>query len=81
MAMRVEGGKAELPARLLVGAIRTYKQVVSPWLGPACRFYPSCSEYAIEAVSRHGLLRGTARGIRRLSRCHPFHSGGVDLVD
>ena len=87
METHTAAGKAEfvvrapLPGRMAVGLIRAYQYVVSPWLPPACRFFPSCSEYAIEAVCRHGLIRGTARGIWRLSRCHPFHSGGVDLVD
>jgi putative membrane protein insertion efficiency factor len=65
---------------LLVTAIRSYQLVVSPWLGPACRFEPSCSSYAIEAVERHGPLRGPWLAIRRLIRCHPLGNHGYDPV-
>jgi len=65
---------------LIQGLIRAYQLLVSPWLGPRCRFYPSCSQYALEAVAQHGSLRGSWLAIRRLSRCHPFHSGGYDPV-
>lgn len=64
--------------KLLVGAIRVYQQVVSPWLGPACRFEPSCSRYAIEAVQRHGPIRGPWLATKRLSRCHPLGDHGYD---
>jgi putative membrane protein insertion efficiency factor len=60
--------------------IRLYQWTVSPLLGPRCRFYPSCSQYALEAVSRFGLIRGLWLGARRLGRCHPWHPGGVDPV-
>ena len=60
--------------------IRCYQLVLSPWIGSQCRFYPTCSHYAAEAIDVHGLGRGTALTIRRLSKCHPFHPGGVDLV-
>jgi putative membrane protein insertion efficiency factor len=60
--------------------IRLYQWTVSPLLGPRCRFYPSCSQYAFEAVSRFGLTRGLWLGARRLGRCHPWHPGGVDPV-
>jgi hypothetical protein len=63
---------------LLIRAIRAYKLVVSPWLPPACRFIPTCSEYAVEAIERYGLIRGAARVMARLFRCHPFHRGGFD---
>ena len=65
---------------LLVGLIRGYKLTISPLLGPRCRFYPSCSSYAIEAIQLHGVMRGSVLATRRLSRCHPWHEGGVDLV-
>lgn len=65
---------------LLVGLLRLYKLVVSPLLPPACRFSPTCSEYAIEAIAEHGALRGSWLALRRLGRCHPWHPGGVDLV-
>ncbi len=57
-----------------------YRRFVSPLLGPRCRFYPSCSAYALEAVQVHGALRGSWLAVRRLSRCHPFHAGGMDPV-
>ena len=66
--------------RLVVGLLRLYQLTLSPLVGPACRFEPSCSAYFIEAVERHGALRGSALGMRRLTRCHPFHRGGLDPV-
>ncbi|MGD2152245.1 MAG: membrane protein insertion efficiency factor YidD [Gemmatimonadales bacterium] len=60
--------------------VRGYQWVVSPWLPPACRYTPSCSQYAIEALQRHGALRGTWLALRRLARCHPFRPGGYDPV-
>lgn len=67
-------------ARLLIALVRTYQLVLSPLLGPRCRFAPSCSHYAIEAIRRHGPLRGGWLAMRRLSRCHPLNSGGCDPV-
>lgn len=58
--------------------IRLYQWTLSPWLGGACRFYPSCSNYALEAVEIHGALRGSWLALRRLCKCHPFHPGGFD---
>ena len=66
--------------QLIRALIRAYQLAISPLLGARCRFYPSCSQYALEAVSRHGSLRGSALAIRRLARCHPFHPGGYDPV-
>ncbi len=60
--------------------LRSYQLFISPLLGNHCRFYPSCSQYAIDAVEKHGTLRGSLLAIRRLSRCHPWHEGGVDPV-
>lgn len=60
--------------------LRGYKAAISPLLPPSCRFVPTCSQYAHEAVERHGLLRGGWMGVRRLARCHPFHPGGYDPV-
>ena len=60
--------------------IRLYQLVVSPHLGDCCRFFPSCSSYADEAISRHGLLRGGYLAAHRVCRCHPFHAGGFDPV-
>lgn len=65
---------------LIVLPIRGYQIVISPLLGPRCRFVPSCSAYAVEAVIRHGVLRGGWLSIRRLLRCHPWHPGGFDPV-
>jgi hypothetical protein len=65
---------------LLILLIRAYKVVLSPLLGDCCRFHPSCSSYCIEAIEKHGCLRGLWYGLKRLSKCHPFHAGGVDPV-
>ena len=65
---------------ILVSLLKFYKATISPWLPPSCRFVPTCSEYACEAIERHGALRGSMMGLRRLLRCHPFHSGGYDPV-
>lgn len=65
---------------LLILPIRFYRYVISPWTGHACRFTPTCSVYAIEAIERHGALRGLMLAARRLSRCHPFADGGHDPV-
>jgi len=65
---------------LFVVLIRGYQIIVSPILPPACRFSPTCSQYAIEAITRHGAIRGSIMGLRRLLRCHPFHHGGYDPV-
>jgi putative membrane protein insertion efficiency factor len=65
---------------LLVMLVRGYQVALGPLLPSACRYYPSCSVYAIEALERHGALRGSWLTIRRLARCHPFHPGGYDPV-
>jgi putative membrane protein insertion efficiency factor len=65
---------------VLVRLLLVYRRFVSPLLGPRCRFYPSCSAYALEAVRLHGAARGSWLAVRRLSRCHPFHRGGLDFV-
>lgn len=64
----------------LVLPILIYQRVISPLLGPRCRFYPSCSAYAVDALTMHGPLRGTWLAVARLARCHPWNSGGVDPV-
>lgn len=64
-----------------IGMIRLYQKVVSPLFRPACRFYPTCSTYALLAIEKHGILRGTLKSIVRISKCHPFHPGGYDPVD
>jgi putative membrane protein insertion efficiency factor len=69
------------PVRLvLIGLIRLYQFTLSGWLGGQCRFYPSCSNYAVEAIARHGAVRGVALTTWRLARCGPFTAGGVDHV-
>ena len=75
-----EPGRRSAAAWLLVVLLTCYRRFVSPLLGPHCRFYPSCSSYALEAVQVHGALRGSWLAARRLSRCHPFHAGGLDPV-
>ena len=65
---------------VLKALLRVYRYGVSPLLGPRCRFYPSCSCYAEEAIDTHGALRGSWLTLRRLLRCHPFHPGGYDPV-
>jgi putative membrane protein insertion efficiency factor len=65
---------------LALALLRGYKLVISPWLAPACRFTPTCSEYASESIERYGVLRGTCKALKRLLRCHPFHRGGWDPV-
>jgi putative membrane protein insertion efficiency factor len=69
---------SRLASAALVAAIRIYQLAVSPWLGAACRFEPSCSRYAIEAVQRHGPIRGSWLAAKRLSRCHPLGDYGYD---
>lgn len=64
----------------LLAALRFYQRAISPALPPRCRFYPSCSAYAVEAIERHGALRGTWLALRRLVKCAPWHPGGVDPV-
>lgn len=68
------------PARVLLIPIRFYRAFIGPLLGPRCRFAPSCSAYGLEAIARHGALRGLWLTIRRIGRCHPFHPGGLDPV-
>lgn len=65
---------------LALGLIRLYQRWISPLLGPRCRFYPSCSAYAAEAIARYGFWRGSWLSARRLVRCHPWHPGGYDPV-
>ncbi|MEO8566137.1 MAG: membrane protein insertion efficiency factor YidD [Betaproteobacteria bacterium] len=65
---------------LLLGLLRAYQYALRPLLGANCRFYPSCSDYAREAIERHGAVRGVWLAARRLGRCHPYHAGGYDPV-
>ncbi|MGB8518979.1 MAG: membrane protein insertion efficiency factor YidD [Candidatus Tumulicola sp.] len=66
---------------LFVALVRLYQLTLSPLLPPACRFYPTCSQYALVAVREHGVLRGGWLALARLGRCHPWNPGGVDFVD
>jgi hypothetical protein len=66
--------------RLCLWLIHAYRYVVSPWLGPACRFDPTCSQYALDAIARYGVLRGGGLVLVRLLKCHPLHPGGEDPV-
>jgi putative membrane protein insertion efficiency factor len=74
------GAGPSLPARLLLLLVEAYRVALSPLLGGHCRYWPSCSAYAEEALRRHGAARGAALAVRRVLRCHPFHPGGFDPV-
>jgi putative membrane protein insertion efficiency factor len=65
---------------IFISLIKAYQYTLSPLLGPSCRFYPSCSEYAVQAIWRHGPFSGLLLAVKRILRCHPFHPGGVDPV-
>ena len=67
-------------AQALIFLIRCYQRLLGPLLGPRCRFYPSCSSYAIEAVERFGPVKGSALAVHRICRCHPLNPGGFDPV-
>jgi putative membrane protein insertion efficiency factor len=66
--------------KIFVLIIQGYRLLISPFLGSNCRFYPSCSEYAQQAIMEHGVLRGLWLALKRLGRCHPWHAGGIDPV-
>ena len=70
--------RRSIPVGMATGLIHGYQRFISPALGPRCRFHPSCSEYAGQAIREFGLIRGSWLAIRRLARCHPFSSGGAD---
>ncbi|KAB2953964.1 membrane protein insertion efficiency factor YidD [Heliorestis acidaminivorans] len=67
-------------AKLFILPIRFYQSYISPMLGPRCRFMPTCSEYAIQAIEKYGIWRGIGKALWRILRCHPFHPGGYDPV-
>ncbi|WP_076327970.1 membrane protein insertion efficiency factor YidD [Paenibacillus amylolyticus] len=70
----------KLSRRIAQAPIRVYRNYISPLTPPTCRFYPSCSAYAMEAIEVHGALKGSLLTAKRIAKCHPFHPGGVDLV-
>jgi uncharacterized protein len=72
--------KGTFEQRIAFAFLKAYKMLISPWFGPACRFTPTCSEYAHDAIERYGVLKGTGKTLRRLLHCHPFHPGGWDPV-
>ncbi|HOJ11397.1 MAG TPA: membrane protein insertion efficiency factor YidD [Clostridiales bacterium] len=65
---------------VLIGAIRLYQKYISPLKPPSCRFYPSCSQYALDAIKKYGSIKGTFMSVRRILKCHPFNPGGYDPV-
>jgi putative membrane protein insertion efficiency factor len=69
---------AQLGREIVKGALLCYKRIVSPLLGPTCRFYPSCSSYALMAVEKYGVMKGIGLALLRLAKCHPWHPGGID---
>lgn len=71
---------ARVPSQALLAGIVVYQWLISPWLGQRCRFYPSCSHYAIEALNKYGATRGVWLTTKRLLKCHPWHPGGNDKV-
>ncbi|GAA4433051.1 membrane protein insertion efficiency factor YidD [Actinokineospora soli] len=75
-----DGARPGIATRVLLAPVRGYRKWISPLLPPACRFHPSCSAYAVEALTTHGALRGSWLALRRLLRCGPWHPGGLDPV-
>ena len=65
---------------LLLSFIKLYRLLLSPWLGTSCRFHPSCSRYAEQAIEQHGVIKGSWLAVKRLGKCHPWHEGGIDPV-
>ncbi|RKQ83907.1 membrane protein insertion efficiency factor YidD [Brockia lithotrophica] len=66
--------------RIVLGTLRAYQRYVSPLKPSSCRFYPTCSEYTVQAVEKYGVVKGLVLGAKRVARCHPFHPGGYDPV-
>ena len=79
-ATRIASDRPSLAARLGIFVLYIYRRLISPFLGQNCRFHPTCSRYAMEAMRSHGFLRGGWLAAKRVSRCHPFHEGGLDPV-
>ena len=74
------GESSEMKA-ILIGIVRVYQKYISPLKGRTCRFYPTCSDYTIQALKKYGALKGSYLSIRRILRCHPFHPGGHDPLE
>ena len=74
------GPERRLPAAILIALVRAYQWLLRPLLTPSCRFAPTCSDYAVEALARHGAMTGSLLALRRIARCHPWHPGGFDPV-
>lgn len=70
----------DIPVIMAVGIIKIYRKLISPNKPPTCRFYPTCSQYAVESLEKHGIILGTYRALIRILKCHPFHPGGYDPV-
>lgn len=66
--------------KIVIGLIKTYQRFISPIKPPSCRFYPTCSQYTIDSISKHGIIKGISMALRRLIKCHPFNPGGYDPV-
>lgn len=75
-----EEREIDMVKKLLIGFIRFYQKFISPLKPPSCRFYPTCSQYGLEAISRFGAIKGGWLTIKRILKCHPFHPGGIDPV-
>ena len=80
MMASVSNSPKTVPEIAALGLIKAYQYGIRPMLGPRCRFFPSCSDYAAEAIDKHGVLRGVVMGTARLAKCHPWHAGGFDPV-
>jgi putative membrane protein insertion efficiency factor len=70
----------KIPAVVIIGMINFYRKFISPFKPPTCRFYPSCSKYALESLEMYGIIKGTGKALIRILKCHPFHPGGYDPV-
>ena len=81
MAEVKQKAKLNLLSKIAIKLLRLYQLTISPLIGPSCRFYPSCSQYSIQAFENHGPFKGFYLSIKRLSKCHPGNSGGIDEID